>query len=836
MLAAALPTRLHAADLTLIAVYLIGITLFGLRFRGKEKGSRSLRNYFLADQAIPWWAIMLSIVSAETSTLTIISIPGLAFMSDFGFLQLVIGYVIGRTIVAFLFLPKYFKGEMYTAYQLIDNRFGPALHKVTAGLFLATRAAAEGVRVFAVSIVVAIAIGTGDVISIVLISALTLLYTFEGGMAAVIWTDVVQMMIYFGGTLVAISTLSSHVPGGWHAIHTIAGAAGRFHLFHFAMNLTETYTFWAGILGGTFLTMASHGTDQLMVQRMLAARNLRQSQLALISSGLVIFVQFAIFLLIGAGLYVFYGLHPATFTSADRIFPTFIVQEMPTGIAGLLIAAILAAAMSNLSAAYNSLSSTTVVDFYMHLRPNADDRERMLISRSSTVIWALVLCVIAVYCFYAGGKGHVVEIGLSIASVAYGALLGVFLLGTLARWATQTGAIIGMVVGFTLNVWLWQGTFPAHLGPITIPRIAYTWYVLIGAIVTFAIGSLASLIFRSKRQTKAVSTAAIILACLLFAAPATHAQTKNAVILTQSNAKGKTPRILSAAAQTQTETKPDFSPITTLMNAAIAEHRLPGAVVLIDHDGHQVFEQAYGNRKVAGELSPNGSTAAEPMTEDTIFDMASLSKCLSTAVAVMQLYEEGKLQFDDPVAKYLPAFAANGKEHVTIRELLTHYSGLPPDVSLKDPWGLAKPDKAEGIRRALASPLKTTPGTHFEYSDINFITLGALVEKLSGETLDEYAEQHIFKPLGMTHTRYLPIAEACGPYTIVGAAITLPTQIPSDEGGPCHGDQWNALDWVPNIAPTTHDDEGNAQTNPHFNMLTRGTVHDPTTRRMGGVA
>jgi len=875
MLAAALPTRLHAADLALIAVYLIGITLFGLRFRSKDKSSRSLRNYFLADQAIPWWAIMLSIVSAETSTLTIISIPGLAFMSDFGFLQLVIGYVIGRTIVAFLFLPKYFKGEMYTAYQLIDNRFGPALHKVTAGLFLATRAAAEGVRVFAVSIVVAIAIGTGDVISIVLISALTLLYTFEGGMAAVIWTDVVQMIIYFGGTLVAISTLSSHVPGGWHTIHTVAGAAGRFHLFHFAMNLTETYTFWAGILGGTFLTMASHGTDQLMVQRMLAARNLRQSQLALISSGLVIFVQFSIFLLIGAGLYVFYGAGapgPAFGTwvstvSPDRIFPTFIVQEMPTGIAGLLIAAILAAAMSNLSAAYNSLSSTTVVDFYMHLRPNADDRERMLISRSSTVIWALVLCVIAVYCFYAGGKGHVVEIGLSIASVAYGALLGVFLLGTLARWATQTGAIIGMVVGFSLNVWLWQGTFPAHLGPITIPHIAYTWYVLIGAIVTFAIGSLASLIFRGKPRTKTIATTAAVILCLFAfpfrseaqesASPQTAARISAASTAPGaprpdsrtwafapqrepfSSARAQSPGAPSFALSAKggsEQSQPDFSPITTLMNEGIAEHRLPGGVVLIDHNGHQVFEQAYGNRKVAGELSPDGSTAAEPMTEDTIFDMASLSKCLSTATAMMQLYEQGKFQFDDPVAKYLPDFAQNGKEHVTIRELLTHYSGLPPDVPLKDPWGLAAPDKAEGIRRAMESKLVNTPGTHFEYSDINFITLGALVEKLSGETLDEYAEQHIFKPLGMTHTRYLPIAEACGPYTIVGAAITLPPQIPTDEGARCHGDQWNALDWIPNIAPTTHDDEGNAETNPHFNMLTRGTVHDPTTRRMGGVA
>ena len=393
-LATTSPTRLSGPDLILVAVYLVGITLFGLRFRkGKDSApaDRSLKSYFLAGNTIPWWAIALSIVSAETSTLTIISIPGVAFAGDFGFLQIVLGYMLGRVVVAALFLPRYFAGEMLTAYQLIDRRFGRVLHKVTAALFLLTRAAAEGVRVFAVSIVVGLAIGTRDVLSITIISALTLLYTFEGGMAAVIWTDVVQMAIYVFGTLVAVWSIGQHVPGGWTQIHTIAAAAGKFHMFNFALNLTTTYTFWAGVLGGTFLTMASHGTDQLMVQRLLAARSLRESRIALLSSGVVIFVQFALFLLIGVGLYVFYGQHSTVFASADRIFPTFIVREMPLGIAGLLVAAILAAAMSNLSAALNSLSSTTVVDFYIQLRPQADDRERALISKSSTVLWALVL-------------------------------------------------------------------------------------------------------------------------------------------------------------------------------------------------------------------------------------------------------------------------------------------------------------------------------------------------------------------------------------------------------------------------------------------------------------
>ena len=785
MHAGALPTRLHPIDLALIVIYLIGITLFGLHFRsGKDPKARSLRNYFLADQTIPWWAIALSIVSAETSTLTIISIPGVAFAGDFGFLQIVIGYMLGRIVVALIFLPKYFQGAMLTAYQLIDQRFGHILHKVTAGLFLLTRAAAEGVRVFAVSIVVGIAIGTGDVLSIGIISALTLLYTFEGGMAAVIWTDVVQMAIYIGGTFVAIYTLGTHIPGGWTQIHEVAAAAGKFRLFHFALNLSQSYTFWAGVLGGTFLTMASHGTDQLMVQRMLAARNLRESRMALLWSGAVIFLQFTLFLLIGVGLYVFYGMHPVVFASADRIFPTFIVREMPVGIAGLLVAAILAAAMSNLSAALNSLSSTTVVDFYMHWRPKADDRERMLISRSSTVIWALVLFAVAVYSVFAGGKGHVVEVGLSIASVAYGALLGVFLLGTLTRYATQGGAIVGMICGFALNLLLWLDPNPIALGPITIPHIAFTWYVLFGSIVTFAVGTTASLLWpgggvRRGRDKTIARVASMLLALAVPSLLTLRGHAEEPVSLVQAQAISKQGY--------------DFVSVSTLINQAIAAKKLPGAVLLINHDGRTVFEQAYGDRA----LEP----AVEPMTENTIFDMASLTKCLVTATAVMQLYEEHKLQFDDPVTKYLPAFGVNGKQDVTIRELLTHYSGLPPDVELKDAWGLAAPDKAEGVRRAMESSLKAAPGTHFEYSDINYITLGVLVEKISGETLDLYAQKHIFGPLGMIYTRYLPINES--------------------------GSE---------IAPTAFDDQGTAATNPDYDRMLRGTVHDPTTRRMGGVA
>lgn len=476
----------------LIALYLAAVTIFGVRFRNRD---RSLRMYFLADHRVPWWAIGLSIVSAETSALTIISVPGLAYTSDWGFLQIVLGYLLGRVVVCILFLPRYFRGELLTAYQVIGQRFGPRLHTLTAFLFLFLRAAAEGVRVFAVSIVVGIAIGTQDLVSIAIICVLTLIYTLEGGMTAVIWTDVVQMILYLVGTVAGVMTLGRLVPGGWSVIHTAAVGAHKLTIFHFAFSLTTAYTFWAGVIGGCFLTMASHGTDQLMVQRLLAARNLRESRLALLSSGVVILTQFALFLAIGTGLYVFYSNIAAggVPSAPDRIFPAFIVREMPAGIAGLMVAAILAAAMSNLSAAVNSLSSSSIVDLYLQWKPAASERHREIGSRVMTVFWALVLFVLA---WLSRGGGHVVEVGLSIASVAYGALLGVFLAGTLCKSITEIGAIVGMIGGFSINLFLWKQSGPISIAlgsqQIVLPKIAWTWFVLIGSLCTFALSWIAS--------------------------------------------------------------------------------------------------------------------------------------------------------------------------------------------------------------------------------------------------------------------------------------------------------------------------------------------------------
>ena len=475
-------------DFAIIAVYLVGITLFGIHFRKKQ---RTLRDYFLAGRDIPWWAIALSIVAAETSTLTIISIPGLAYDTNLTFLQIVMGYLAGRLVISFVLLPHYFQGDLYTAYELIERRFGPQLRTVTSGLFLLTRAAAEGVRVYAISIVVSIALGTGEVASIVIITILTLIYTFEGGLAAVIWTDVVQTAIYIGGTIVGVGLILHLVPGGWAHVYEIAQAHNKLQVFDFSSTFWKPYTFAASFLFGAFFITASHGTEQLVVQRLLAARNLRQSITALLSSGVVIFFQFALFLMVGVMLFAYYLLPTSNFGTPDKIYPTFIVTRMPHGISGLLIAAILAAAMSNLSAALNALSSSTVLDFYLRLRPQTDERRRMQLSRLTTVFWGTILLAIAVFlCLHPVGR--VVELGLQIAAISYGALLGVFLLGVLTKTANQNGALIGMLCGFSIEVYLWLGT-----------HVPFTWYVVIGTTVTFVVGYCASIIWQARRDQAA---------------------------------------------------------------------------------------------------------------------------------------------------------------------------------------------------------------------------------------------------------------------------------------------------------------------------------------------
>ena len=466
-------------DLFVLVAYLIGITLFGVRFR---KSQHTLRDYFLGGRNLPWWAISLSVVSAETSILTIISTPGIAYRSNLAFLQLVFGYLMARVVVSFLLIPRYFSGEIYTAYQLIELRFGKVLKIFTAFLFVATRALAEGVRVFAVALVFQVVFKRGILASLLIVTCLTLFYTFEGGLAAVIWTDVIQLAIYLSGTVLALALVLHRIPGGWTTVQSIARVSGhKLAIFDFAFSWRNPYVFWAGFVGGTFLTSASHGTDQLIVQRLLAARNMRQSQAALLSSGIVILLQFTLFLVMGVVLFAYYRFYPpATAVGrADTIFPYFVIHSLPPGLAGLLIAAIVAAGMANLSAALNSLASSSVVDFYKpFLKKSASERHYLNVSRLLTLAWGCVLVALALG--IANFHRSVLEMALTIASVPYGSMLGIFLLGTLTTETRSTSALIGALCGLGGLILV-----------IKLTGIAWTWYVAIGATITFVVGWLA---------------------------------------------------------------------------------------------------------------------------------------------------------------------------------------------------------------------------------------------------------------------------------------------------------------------------------------------------------
>ena len=485
-------------DWATIAVYLLAITWFGARFR---KSQRSLKDYFLGGHTAPWWAIALSIVSAETSTLTVIGTPVLAFNGNFQFLQLVLGYLLARVVISVLFLPQYFRGEMFTAYELMRRRFGERIRKLTAGTFLLLRALAEGVRVFAVSIVISTILGTGEVVSIFVIVCLTLFYTFEGGMTAVIWTDVVQMFLYVAGAILSFFVILHQIPGGWTHVQQVADAAHKFQVFDFRFSWTaaffsRNYSFWAGLIGGCFLTTASHGTEQLLVQRLLAARTEGQSRAALFSSWVVIFFQFALFLFIGLLLFVHYSdLHLEAPKPPESLYPSFVWHNLPAGLAGLVIAAILAAGMSNLSAALNALASTTVMDFYKPLatlrNPDRPEAHYLRMARRATVVWAVILFLVGLV---ARHWGSVLEAGLTIASILYGSLLGVFLLGLLTKSVQEKSAIVAMVAGLLLMLVIRQWT-----------HIAFTWYVLIGTTATFLTGCVVSLVLGESSNARKIA-------------------------------------------------------------------------------------------------------------------------------------------------------------------------------------------------------------------------------------------------------------------------------------------------------------------------------------------
>jgi SSS family transporter len=492
-----------ALDWAVLLAYLVGTTALGMWL---GRGQKDARDYFVAAGALPWWAILFSVVATETSALTFISIPGLAYVGDLGFLQIVAGYLVGRVVIAYTLLPRYYEGELVTAYALLERRFGLATRRFASLVFMVTRAFGDSVRVYATAIPIGLILG-GTVpeqylgpVSILLLGGVTLLYTYHGGMRAVVWTDVLQTFVYVLGGVAALVLLGRGVEGGWSAILAAAGAANKTRVIDLYTGFDRAHTLWAGLIGGAFLSAASHGTDQLIVQRLFASGQLRDARRALIGSGIAVLAQMALFLFIGLGLWAFY--RGASFPAPDAIFPRFIVEAMPPGLTGLVIAAILAAAMSTVSGALNSLAAATTHDLYLPLaRRRADDPGLLRISKRFTFLWAVILIGGAL--LYRGQSTPVVVVALAVASFTYGGLLGGFFLGLFWRRARQRDAMLGMAVGIlAMTVVVFARSLSAAnpaLAPTLAPlaRIAWPWYVLIGTTITLLVGVASSFVGRA---------------------------------------------------------------------------------------------------------------------------------------------------------------------------------------------------------------------------------------------------------------------------------------------------------------------------------------------------
>ncbi len=481
------------ADYLIVGAYLLGVVYFGIRSR---KNQSSVTNYFLGGKEMSWWSVGFSIVASETSTLTFISIPGLAYKSDMHFLQVAIGYFIGRLLVSIIFIPAYYRGNLETAYDFLGKRFGQPLRKFTSTVFLITRVLASGVRLFATAIPVHIITGLDYGTSIAIIGIFTLLYTYIGGLKAVVAMDVVQLFIYLSGAAASMLIILHELPNGWSDVVHFATVNGtnKFEIFnpHWGSGildfLSSPYTLVGGLLGGTFLTMASHGTDQLLVQRLLGCKTSWDSQRALMLDAAIIVVQFAFFLLLGLCLFAFYSGVPFAelgLKSSDEIFPKFIIEHLPTGIAGLVIASVLASAMGTLSSSISSLASSTYLDLFKlsSKGKSMNPQQEIGWSKIFTLIWGIILIGGAM--LFTDTKNPVVEIGLKIASVTYGGLLGTFFLGLLFKRTEQLHACIGFIAGLITMALVLQFT-----------NIDFTWHTLIGCLTTLIVGNIAASIYK----------------------------------------------------------------------------------------------------------------------------------------------------------------------------------------------------------------------------------------------------------------------------------------------------------------------------------------------------
>jgi solute:Na+ symporter, SSS family len=467
-------------DIAVLIAYVAGVTLLGTWLGGGQRGAR---DYFLAGRSIPWWAICLSIVATETSALTFISIPATAYQTDFWFLQLAAGYLVGRILIAWLLLPRYFSGELVTAYQLLEQRFGQATRRFASIIFMVTRAFADSVRVFAASIPITLITGLPYWQSIVIAGVFTLMYTYYGGLRAVIWIDVMQMGLYIFGGAAALYVLTQLVPGGWGTIVATAGEAGKLQVVHLEGGFGSGRWLLTGLLGGAFLSMASHGVDHLIVQRLLAAPSLPGARKAIVGSGILVIFQFSLFLTVGLGLYAYY--RGAAFAVPDEIFPRFIVEGLPPGLSGLIVAGIMAAMMSTVSSSLNSLASSATHDIYAPIAGAAGDEVRLMrAGRVLTVLWAIILIGGALLFQFVRPGTPIVVIALQIASFTYGGLLGGFMLAVLSSRATQRDAIAGMGTAIVVMTGLWA----AQQFGVMERRVDPLWFSLLGSVVTVAVG------------------------------------------------------------------------------------------------------------------------------------------------------------------------------------------------------------------------------------------------------------------------------------------------------------------------------------------------------------
>ncbi|MCG8920259.1 sodium:solute symporter [Actinokineospora sp. PR83] len=494
---------MRALDLAIIAVFLVGMPLLGIRIAGRQ---RSGADYFVGEGRISWWVACLSVVSAETSTLTVLSVPTVAYLGAFTYLQLAIGYVLGRVVVSFVLLPRYVAGNMTTAYNFLGRRFGAGLQGTASVTFLFTRLLADGVRLFATAIPIKVVLAAYglDASYLLIVAALgvaMVVYTFFGGVRAVIWVDAIQMLWYVLGGLAVILVLMGKLPDGWFSS---AFEAGKFSLLDFASSpLSNPYSFVTAVLGGAVLSMASHGADQLIVQRLMACNDVRASQKALVASGVVVFFQFALFLFIGTMLWSFYrGVDPVGdlgLGTNDELFAHFIVTELPSGLSGFVIAGILAAALSS---SLGALASSTVTDVYQKVvRRTLSDAELLKQGRIWTIVWAGALVLFA--SLFTTTKNPIVETALAITGYTYGALLGAFLLGLWVRKTRQADAIAAFVVTVAVMAFVILGLKFSRSGAFLgvdfakatkeSVALAFPWYTPLGVLVTLVVGGLLSL-------------------------------------------------------------------------------------------------------------------------------------------------------------------------------------------------------------------------------------------------------------------------------------------------------------------------------------------------------